>query len=342
MQLCYYNMKYFIIVGGVLLVAVSISTYFVFRSESPATIDSTLSFQYKEEKMRWQQYFDGAPVGEVYAHFLETASALDYYAAHGLSHIIGEELYDREGWEGIAFCTQDFGFGCFHGFSGAALSDRGLGATEKLSAACTNLQRGDYLGCIHGIGHGILAYVGNDNLVQALVACESSQQDEVVGGCFGGVIMEYNYNTMQSQSGIDLRPFSESDAYSPCGSLGDRYTPSCYYELPSWWYASFEGTGAADSAGIFTRIGKLCSDIQDEASRTFCFRGTGNVVGPRSDVQVARMKEWCDEMPTKNARDLCYAEELGHLLNSEDGTKELRALCESKTVTFSSVCGPQR
>lgn len=335
-------MKYLsIFVGGAFALAVGMGVYFVFRSDTRATIDSSLSFQYKEEKVRWQQYFDDAPVGEVYSRFLETASGLDYYAAHGLSHIIGEELYDREGWEGIAFCTQDFGFGCFHGFSGAALFDGGLKATEKLSLACTNLQRGDYLGCIHGIGHGILAYLGNDNLVQALVACESAQRDEAVGGCFGGVIMEYNYNTMQSQSGIDLRPFSEADAYSPCLSLSDPYTPACYYELPSWWYASFEGMGTTDSAGIFTRIGQLCSDIQDEASRTFCFRGTGNVVGPRSDVQVARMKEWCDEMPTKNSHDLCYAEALGHLLNSEEGTKELRVLCESKKVTFTSVCGPQ-
>lgn len=336
-------MKYLsIIVGGTFVIAMSVGAYFVFRSDTPATIDSTVTFRYKEEKVRWQQYFDDAPVDDVFARFLTTASVLDYYAAHGLSHIIGEELYDREGWDGIAFCTQDFGFGCFHGFSGAALFDGGLGATEKLSAACTNLQRGDYLGCIHGIGHGILAYLGNDNLAQALNACESAQRDEVVGGCFGGVIMEYNYNTMQSQAGIELRPFSETEAYSPCVSLDDQYTPACYYELPSWWYASFESMGSADSAGIFTRIGQLCSDIQDEASRTVCFRGTGNVVGPRSDMQVVRMKEWCNEMPANNTRDLCYSEALGHLLNTDEGAKELRALCESKTVTFTSVCGPQQ
>jgi len=334
-------MKYLGIIGILGIIALCVAFLYLHNVQSTPRIENSQNFTYKEEKKIWHAHFEKDAPAEVYKRFLSTAATLDYYGAHGLSHIIGEELYAREGWNGITICTQDFGFGCFHGFSGAALSDRGLGATKDLSSACSHLADGDYLGCIHGIGHGILAFVGNDNLAQALESCESSQGDEQVGGCFGGVIMEYNYNTMQSESGIELREFSEHEAYAPCTLLDTRYRPACYYEQPSWWYASLDNSGRIEPKRIFENIGRLCADMSDTAFRTFCFRGAGNVVGPRSDYQASRMKEWCDVMPDSESQDLCYSEALGHLLGSEKGKSELRSLCDSGVVTFSSVCGPR-
>lgn len=334
-------MKYLGIIGIFGIIALCGVFLYLRNSQSQLPTNKTENFNYKEEKKIWHAYFDQGAPSEVYDRFLSTASALDYYAAHGLSHIIGEELYSRQSWNGITLCTQDFGFGCFHGFSGAALSDRGLDAADELSSACSNLTNGEYLGCIHGIGHGILAFVGNDSLGQALEACEPSQRNEVVGGCYGGVIMEYNYNTMQSESGIELREFKENEAYFPCESLNAHYQPACYYEQPSWWYASWEGLGSNEPKKIVKDMGRLCAGIDDSELRMYCFRGAGNVVGPRSEYSASRMREWCAMMPDSKSNDLCYSEALGHLLGTEKGKGEIRALCESGQVSFSSVCGPQ-
>lgn len=295
------------------------------------------SHQLLEQK--WSGAFDRDPIA-AYADFLKDAGALSYDQAHKLSHVIGEVLYNSFGDTGISRCTSDFGFGCYHGFAGTALNSRGLSEVKELSIACSS--SGDTavaFGCIHGIGHGILSYLGNDSLAKTLEACEPINAGALFGGCYGGAFMEYNFNTMQSADGIELRPFSTTTAYEPCSTqIPERFKVACFYDQPAWWTASFDHL-AQKEGERYREAGALCAEVKDQESRDVCFRGIGNVIGPESGYDSSVMKRWCELMPDPRERDLCYHEALQHLLQSQQGKSQLMTLCGSGAISYPILCG---
>lgn len=294
--------------------------------------------RYQTLEEEWKQRFEKFGSERAYGDFVREASALSYSEAHELSHMIGAVLYERHGEEGIVRCTADFAFGCYHGFAGVALSALGLDAVPLLKEGC---YAGDVrvgFGCLHGIGHGILSYLGNDELVAALRVCEGVQHDEdEVGGCFGGVFMEYNFNTMQSPDGIELRPFDELHPYDPCPTTPAPSLLSCYYELPAWWRATLDMAEPA-RRDQFKEIGERCQRVNDGDLRSACYRGIGNIVGPLSEYRVTLMREWCSLMPDSGAFDVCFREALGHLLQNEEGKAQLRLLCTTGSISYDDFC----
>lgn len=298
--------------------------------------------EYQMMKAQWRDRFQRLPTEEAYAEFLRAGDKLSYYDAHLLAHVAGEVLYERFGVAGMRFCTVDFAFGCYHGFSGAAFLHDGLSITQGLRDACPQSSKESFLGCMHGLGHGLLAHLGVSSLVAALDACAPLQKDEPIGGCLGGIFMEYNYHTVLSLDGYDLRPYDEAHAYEPCAhEIPDAYKPACYYELPSWWRAAFEEEGRSPDAQ-FKAIAKLCDAIEDRAMRSVCFNGTGNVIGPHSAYGVKTMRAWCSLMSDADAERDCLNGALAHLLDREGGKDELSELCAEGIVNNQVLCASQR
>ncbi|MCE9541469.1 hypothetical protein K8R03_02820 [Candidatus Kaiserbacteria bacterium] len=326
------------LVGGVALLLVLSVCVLYARGQKTVQQPGPLS-AYQQLEKKWEDAFDRSPDG-AYGEFMKEANPLSYDEAHKLAHVIGGILYKKFGMQGIQKCTQDFAYGCYHGFAGAALSARGLSGTNDLRDACNGA--GDSMiafGCIHGIGHGILAYLGNEKLSQALEACASVNNGQTIGGCYGGVFMEYNYNTMQSADGIKLRPFDASAANEPCATeVPEKFRGACYYELPSWWKASL-GEKDVSTKDQYRVVGGLCAVITDSALRDTCFRGIGNTIGPGSGYESATMRDWCSVMPTAPDRDACLHEALQHLLQSDAGKAQLRALCTSGQISYGNLCG---
>ena len=325
---------------AIIFTALLILAYFhIIKPTKPNVARDTPS-QYQKIEEDWKRRFEEQDPERAYAEFLRAGNALSYYKAHSLSHIIGEIVFKRLGIRGIALCTPDFGYGCYHGFAGSALQDRGLALVADLNDACESVKNPRVaFGCIHGIGHGILAYVGNEELPRALEACVPLNDGvSDVGGCLGGIFMEYNYNTMRSLKGIDLRPYDIPHAYEPCATqIPERFRAACYYEQPSWWRATFGGNNA-DTLEQFKKVGRLCADIKGTSLRDICFRGAGNVIGPRSEYRPTVMRELCSAMPSDGSQDSCLHEALNHLLQSDKGKTELRAMCESKEISYEDLC----
>lgn len=280
----------------------------------------------RQSETEWRQVFDTRGA-DAYAAFIEVGNKLGYYDAHALAHTIGEILYEREGVSGISLCTGDFGFGCYHGFAGAALMHDGLPVVKQLDAACTHAT--NYLGCSHGIGHGILVYLGVNDLVKALDACPSP--DDRIGGCWGGVFMEYNANTMGDQV---ARAYTDAHMYAPCTSVPARYRDACFYEISSWW----TGTMSHEESDLkkYSIVGERCAKA-DSAYRDMCYRGVGNAIGPASSYDPVVMKQWCDAMP-KEGRYTCLHEALGHALQSDAAMQKLRAACDDGVITDADYC----
>lgn len=317
-------MKRYIYSGALLVLVAAIGVFALW----PRSLPTLPVGSYGSDTEAWRSYFSTQAPEDAYAAFALAARALPYSEAHAFAHVIGEVLFEKSGEEGVTFCTPEYGYGCYHGVAGASFASRGMQAAVDLEGVCARLGSRDSFGCIHGIGHGILSFLGEEKLVEALGACTPIQgNNEYAGGCFGGVFMEYNYRTMQSESGISLRPFDAKRAYEPCATLPEQFQPACYYDQPSWWIASFGNS--QNSGAAYARAGTLCDGAG--AYKTVCYRGIGNVVGPNSGYDISLILTACSNLPSSGIA-FCEREALAHLLQNEEGSQRLEAACLAGTI----------
>lgn len=126
-----------------------------------------------------------AAVGGVnaYRELSDSVNGMTVGNQHIAAHTFGEALYDVEGLAGFSVCDNDFSQGCFHQFFGSSVQaegiDTSLRETKGLCAAQARIE--DRRTCEHGLGHGILGYLGYDlkNLTGALSMCKKLCQKKV-------------------------------------------------------------------------------------------------------------------------------------------------------------------
>ncbi|MBY0539751.1 hypothetical protein K2P56_05000 [Patescibacteria group bacterium] len=222
---------------------------------------------------------------------------------HTAAHFFGERLYKDSGLSGFSVCDTDFNYGCYHGFLARAVAENGLTVISELDDACFSADPDRPSTCQHGIGHGILEYVGHDNLLQALTVCKTTRPVEIYAGCVAGVFMDYNIFARITETGeyvIDSRELtSDVNLYSPCTEVPEEFRPSCYHELPQWWNTHYRKD--------FTRLGQYCSGILVEDGRTACYFGLGGVIAAFLEYNQVTTIEACKEMPTENGVRTCIA-----------------------------------
>ncbi len=215
---------------------------------------------------------------------------------HHAAHTFGEALYQEVGLAGAAVCGQEFGAGCLHSFFGLAIQEFGIGeGVKKLDMACT--AETDALSrefCRHGIGHGILAYLGYsvEDLVHALRACHTvdTTEDDFRMGCGGGVFMEYNIRFLLRTDGTPQRELTEKNMYQPCDSVSPEYQYTCMFWQPTWWFGPSQPEDLLKSA---RRISAYCQAFPAAASVTrSCFEGIGYVL-PQKTSDSALIAQSC-------------------------------------------------
>ncbi|MDP2735853.1 MAG: hypothetical protein Q8P12_06625 [bacterium] len=85
----------------------------------------------------------------------------DERLSHELAHWLGAQYYLAEGREGVRFCDETAGFGCFHGFYGMAFANEQDNFLKSASEFCgLDEDRVRFAECVHGIGHGVLVNIG--------------------------------------------------------------------------------------------------------------------------------------------------------------------------------------
>ena len=111
---------------------------------------------------------------------------------HTLNHISGAFIYAHFGSDGVGRCKTYFSGSCYHGFMVALVAERGVSDLPALKSVCRALpNKSEYMLCIHGIGHGLLAYVGYERLLETLPLCRAlSSNAEELFECGYGVFME--------------------------------------------------------------------------------------------------------------------------------------------------------
>ena len=258
--------------------------------------------------------------GDVYAYLGEAQQ-------HTYAHVFGEALYKEEGIPGVAVCDARYGFGCYHSFFGWALVDNGLSILKDLDEACIAAYGPKGLGCQHGIGHGIIAELGYDELDRSLEACMLLDWQGPIGGCTSGVFMEYNFATMQQSA---TREPDERGMFYPCTAVGDRFREACYFELPAWWGALNDND--------YEAVGALCGQVTQTAYREACYRGAGNIIAGLQEYDLPQILAACELMPDREGVMLCTEGAVWIVSNQPQFRDTWRSLCDSMEGEYYDRC----
>jgi hypothetical protein len=140
---------------------------------------STSAIAQKDAEKNWQQLVKANP-----------GAAGNSGNVHDQAHLIGGQIYEQHGLDGLSKCSPEFAFGCFHGFLDKAFQ-KSLDGLVKAEKACSVLgEGGPSASCIHGIGHGVASFYQTNNIKEALKSCQTlSEKAEQY--CFDGVFMEF-------------------------------------------------------------------------------------------------------------------------------------------------------
>lgn len=228
-----------------------------------------------------------------YMKFSESVKNEPPARQHELAHSFGAALFTSEGKSGLSVCDSAFSYGCFHEFLGRAITAHGLSVTTELNQGCRDALVESPLSCQHGIGHGILSYLGYDEkaLKRSLEECLALPYNDPIGGCYGGVFMEYNLQTMLGRSGR-IRPLTDDEQY-PCDALESEFRAACYFWQPQWWRQMLLQQGVDDDLNAYARIGSFCRAAGPSHERS-CFEGVGNNVPADADFDAKQARELCD------------------------------------------------
>lgn len=242
-------------------------------------------------------------------------------ASHSSSHLFGEVLYEKEGISGISVCDDYAGFGCYHGLFVKAVSDRGLAVAKELDRACVEKFGILGLGCPHGIGHGLVEFLGYDKLNEALDICAQLTWQGELFGCQSGVLMEYNFRTIFEEGGSEVvTREAHGNLYEPCQSVAERFGQACFFEQAAWWR---EVLNSDDE-----KVGAFCGGINNSTQKEACFLGLGDAVAERSFYDKEAVKEACSRMPDDYGKALCFTGGAWAYFANPEKENESPSLCE--------------
>lgn len=288
----------------------------------------------------WEKKIEALGPKGAYEAFAEAMASKDPGVQHADAHAFGAALFVRAGVSGLSTCDAQFNFGCFHEFLGRAISSLGLSKVNDLNQACRDALGNGFLSCQHGIGHGVLAYLGynNKDLDQALRLCKDLPYSDPIGGCYGGVFMEYNLQTMLGTE-ARLRP-AVADILFPCDTLAPAYQKACFYWQPQWWDQTMRGQGVEDITAIFVELGKRCDLEKDPELNHFCYQGIGNMTAPSGNFVGAKAAALCRASTNEPLRQLhCLATAANSLSGGGGGQKgDGAAVCNGLAGAYLSYC----
>lgn len=252
----------------------------------------------------WQERINEVGGAAAFEELTSSIAGLAQGAQHEHAHVFGGALYLAEGVSGLAVCDERFDYGCFHEFLGRAITEQGIPIVYELNESCIETLGEDAHFCHHGLGHGVQAHFGyrDSDLDKALEACDGLRENDPIGGCNGGVFMEYNLRTMLGSEGT-VR--TSETPFAPCDRLESKYLQACYFWQPQWWLNSV-AKQISDSEKQFAYVGSLCTDMaqQNRDLEKQCFRGIGNILRVWDGGRLTQM---CDVVSAdEQLREACW------------------------------------
>lgn len=186
---------------------------------------------------------------------------------HEPGHAVGRQSYALFGTKVFQLCSAECHSGCYHGAAEAYFSEHGADDLEKALDTICDSSLNPFFShqCLHGVGHGLMAWSGYD-LFKALKACDAlSKQRE---SCYTGVFMENIVGGLAGASG-HASIYLNNDPQYPCSIVPEKYKASCYFLQTSRMMQLFRGD--------FKKIAHACMQAP-MPYRSSCFESMGRDV----------------------------------------------------------------
>jgi hypothetical protein len=324
-------LRFFVI--AILALTVGVEAWYLVRTDPARTqanpAQSAAPFDPAAEQRYWSSRIRAAGSAKAYEEF-KRAYAGNLDRQHAAAHIFGSLLYKKEGIAGLVVCDATFSFGCYHSFFASAISEQGIATLSKLDAICIQKFGPLGSGCQHGIGHGILEYMGHDKLLEGLTACKDTTKFNPLFGCVSGVFMEYYFPTLitPTSSVVSYRAIDAAHPYAPCPSLPGEFRRSCYYELTALWSHRFDAR----------QTGAWCGKLKDMNEQRDCFKGIGFASAPAGQYDIASAIAVCAAMPGEHGMLWCRAGATWSFSVIPEQKNRSSALCDDLAEPLKQRC----
>ncbi len=220
---------------------------------------------------------------------------------HQQAHKIGRMSYTLYGagvfgLQNAANCNSGF----YHGAMEAFLAEKGTAnLAQNIESICKILPTGlGIFECLHGVGHGIMAYTNYD-LPKTLATCDnlSTLTDRLA--CYSGVFME-NILTAQGigASSEHTTSWINNNPQFPCNSIGEDYLKryQCFERQTSWMLTLFNNN--------FDKVAEECLKAPKDMIGV-CFKSMGRDAAEQTLHDPLKTKAICDK--NKNYFNDCIA-----------------------------------
>jgi plastocyanin len=244
---------------------------------------------------------------------------------HDFAHMVGNSAFRKSGVEGINICDPAFAHGCYHGVTEEALKKNGSSAVAGIEKACTDAigrsaMSEALVGCMHGMGHGILSnqkYV----LHEGLNGCEMLSRD-YRSFCYDGVFMEF----ANGSPNIVIDP---ENPWKLCSGIQPVHEYACSKYMPT--VLAIKGHGL--------RPGQVCKAAPNPNMQMTCFSAVGYQMAQISQGDPEKIKSSCvNAAPEDTEQCVIGAAHEVAFQRYGDWSGRVESLCNAVRVEKRSEC----
>lgn len=267
---------------------VGVLAYVVFLPNQGASVRT-------EQEHYWLEHIKQVGLDEARFDLLEVLSKKSEQDAHETSHAFGGALYLSGGALTVcpvsSIADEFLSSGCYHEFIGRAIAEHGIDSIADSKKSCTTLPARSMYLCEHGIGHGLVGYLGYsiENIKTALKACGRG----VSNNCYRGVLMEYDFRRLVDGASHARVPNEGELKHSICNDFVEPVRGVCVYWEPNWWFEVLRLQGLSEGKDIFPRLFELCHQW-DTPDMNLCFAGAGFTTFYLSNATADQSRELCE------------------------------------------------
>lgn len=257
-------------------------------------------------------------------HALEGKFGSCHQPAHRAGHVGYQLLGNTALFEYGPECQS----GYYHGVMEAYFKDHG---TENLKSSLDNLcpiNQNSFFDhqCIHGIGHGLLAWT-NYELPDALKACDELPRR--ADSCWTGVFMENLSALIAKDANLATKSVAESDVHTtkylsndplyPCNAVDAKYQDSCYFLQTSRMLQIF--------GQDFNKIAMACAKAPS-IHQSSCYASMGRDVGGRLTTDIPAQIKACGNVTNKDYKIQCLNGAVQNSFWDPSGQIAARTFCQ--------------
>ncbi len=239
-------------------------------------------------------------------------------SCHPRAHEVGRISYEIYEEGAFAKCSAECQSGCYHGAVESYFKKNGtVNLAGALSGICNPELNSFFMHqCLHGIGHGLMAWT-NYELFDALNSCDLISAGRE--SCYTGVFMENIVGGIAGTMGHFTKYMSD-DPHYPCNVIDGKYKSACYFYQTSRMTSLFNGD--------FSKVARACKEAPPEYQRS-CFESMGRDSGGRNRQNPKAAITACANAPYGNQRIWCLAGAVQDTFWDSSGQDTALKFCES-------------